>query len=179
MPLVNHAFAGGTPVSFVIFVVSRCLSSKALVLQVRPQIRHFRRFRQKPNLFGGTKARFTKKRRFLDPEILKKNAPRIWADILASDQFRESLESCSENRASHKLGRESHSESCSENAPEFRELPFQSDPRSLKNASYVVLKCFFLLCLARKEQQVLSVLSNSQEGTAQDIAKVVLELMWN
>ena len=43
--LVNHAFARGTPAIVVIFVVSRGLSSKALVLLVRTQIRHFRRFR--------------------------------------------------------------------------------------------------------------------------------------
>ena len=55
--LVNHAFARGTP---AIFVVSRGLSSKAFVVLVRMQIRHFRRFRQKPPRFGGTKARFTK-----------------------------------------------------------------------------------------------------------------------
>ena len=35
------------------------LSSKALVLPVRTRIRHFRRFRQNPSRFGGTKARFT------------------------------------------------------------------------------------------------------------------------
>ena len=47
VPLVSHAFARGTPATFVIFVASRGLSSKALVLLVRTQIRHFRRFRQK------------------------------------------------------------------------------------------------------------------------------------
>ena len=63
MPLVNHAFARVPPAIFVIFVVfSRGLSSKALVLLVRMQIRHFRRFRQKNKkpVFRGTKARFTK-----------------------------------------------------------------------------------------------------------------------
>ena len=39
--------------------------------------------------------------------------------------------SCSENRVSHKLGRDCHSENCSENTPEFRELlrewPFHSE----------------------------------------------------
>ena len=60
MPLVNHAFARGTPAIFVIFVVPRGLSSKTHVSLVRAQIRHFRRFRQKPPLFGGTKAQFTK-----------------------------------------------------------------------------------------------------------------------
>ena len=60
VPLVNHAFARGTPAIFVVFVVSRGLSSKALVLLARTQIRHFRRFRQNPPRFGGTKARFTK-----------------------------------------------------------------------------------------------------------------------
>ena len=58
--LVNHAFARGTPAIFVIFVDSWGLSSKALVLVVKMQIRHFRRLRQNPPLFGGTKARFTK-----------------------------------------------------------------------------------------------------------------------
>ena len=58
--LVNHALARGTPAIFVIFVVSRGSSSKALVLLVRMQIRHFRHFRQKPPFSGGTKARFTK-----------------------------------------------------------------------------------------------------------------------
>ena len=53
--LVNHALALGTPAIFVIFVVSRGSSSKALVLLVRTQIRHFRRFRQKPPFSGGTK----------------------------------------------------------------------------------------------------------------------------
>ena len=38
---VNHALARGTPAIFVIFVVSRGSSSKALVLLVRMQIRHF------------------------------------------------------------------------------------------------------------------------------------------
>ena len=42
------------------FVVSQGSSSKALVLLVRIQIRHFGHFRQKPPLSGGTKARFTK-----------------------------------------------------------------------------------------------------------------------
>ena len=60
VPLVSHAFARGTPAIFVIFVVSRGLSSKALDLLVRTQIRHFRRFRPKPPLFRGTKARSTK-----------------------------------------------------------------------------------------------------------------------
>ena len=45
VPLVNHAFARGTPAIFVIF------SSKTLVLLVRTQIRHFRRFRQKTPSF--------------------------------------------------------------------------------------------------------------------------------
>ena len=58
--LVNHALARGTPTIFVIFVVSRGSSSKALVLLVRMQIRHFHHFRQKPPFSGGTKARFTK-----------------------------------------------------------------------------------------------------------------------
>ena len=58
--LVNHAFARGTPAIFVIFVVSRGLSSKTFVLLVRMQVRHFRCFRQKPPFLGGTKARFTK-----------------------------------------------------------------------------------------------------------------------
>ena len=58
--LVNHALARGTPAIFVIFVVSRGSSSKALVLLVRMQIRHLRHFRQKPPCSGGTKARFTK-----------------------------------------------------------------------------------------------------------------------
>ena len=53
--LVNHAFARGTPTIFVIFVVSRGLSSKAFVLLVRMQIRHFRRFRQKPLVLAGQK----------------------------------------------------------------------------------------------------------------------------
>ena len=40
VPWVNQAFARVTPAIFVIFVVSRGLSSKALVLLVRTQIRH-------------------------------------------------------------------------------------------------------------------------------------------
>ena len=68
VPLVNHEFARGTPAIFVIFVVSLGLSSKALGLLVRTQIRHFRRFRQKPPRFGGTNAQFTKSTVFLDPE---------------------------------------------------------------------------------------------------------------
>ena len=67
MPLVNHAFARATPAIFVIFVVSRGPSAKALVLLVRTRIRHFRRFRQKPPRFGGTKARFTKNAVFGTP----------------------------------------------------------------------------------------------------------------
>ena len=65
--LVNHALARGTPAIFVIFVVSRGWSSKALVLLVRMQIRHFRHFRQKPPFSGGTKARFTKSTVFGTP----------------------------------------------------------------------------------------------------------------
>ena len=65
--LVNHALARGTPAIFVIFVVSRGSSSKALVLLVRMQIRHFRHFRQKPPFSGGTKARFTKSTVFGTP----------------------------------------------------------------------------------------------------------------
>ena len=64
--LVNHALARGTP---AIFVVSRGSSSKALVLLVRMQIRHFRHFRQKPPFSGGTKARFTKNTVFGTPKI--------------------------------------------------------------------------------------------------------------
>ena len=66
--LVNHALARGTPAIFVIFVVSRGSSSKALVLLVRMQIRHFRHFRQKPPFSGGTKARFTKSTVFGTPK---------------------------------------------------------------------------------------------------------------
>ena len=59
--LVNHAFARGTPAIFVIFVVSRGLSSKALVLLFKMQLCHFLAvFVKNPPLFGGTKARFTK-----------------------------------------------------------------------------------------------------------------------
>ena len=65
--LVNHALARGTPAIFVIFVVARASSSKALVLLVRMQIRHFRHFRQKPPFSGGTKARFTKSTVFGTP----------------------------------------------------------------------------------------------------------------
>ena len=67
MLLVNHALARETPAIFVIFVVSRGSSSKALVLLVRMQIRHFRHFRQKPTFSGGTKARFTKSTVFGTP----------------------------------------------------------------------------------------------------------------
>ena len=69
--LVNHALARGTPAIFVIFVVSRGSSSKALVLLVRMQIRHFRHFRQNPPFSGGTKARFTKSTVFGTPTSLK------------------------------------------------------------------------------------------------------------
>ena len=69
VPLVNHAFARGTP---AIFVVSRGLSSKTLVLLVRTQICHFRRFRQKPPCFGGTKARFTKSTVSWTPTVRRK-----------------------------------------------------------------------------------------------------------
>ena len=65
--LVNHALARGTPTIFVIFVISRGSSSKALVSLVRMQIRHFRHFRQKPPFSGGTKARFTKSTVFGTP----------------------------------------------------------------------------------------------------------------
>ena len=53
--LANHALARGTPAIFVIFVVSQGSSSKALVLLVRMQIRHFRHFRQKPLFLAGQK----------------------------------------------------------------------------------------------------------------------------
>ena len=53
--LVNHALARGTPAIFVIFVVSRGLSSKALVLLVRMQIRHFAIFVKKPFFLVGQK----------------------------------------------------------------------------------------------------------------------------
>ena len=68
--LVNHALARGTPAIFVIFVVARGSSSKALVLLVRMQIRHFRHFRQKPPFSGGTKARFTKNTVFGTPSFV-------------------------------------------------------------------------------------------------------------
>ena len=67
--LVNHALARGTPVIFVIFVVSRGSSSKALVLLVRMQIRHFRHFRQNPPFSGGTNERFTKSTVFGTPTL--------------------------------------------------------------------------------------------------------------
>ena len=70
MLLVNHALVRGTSAIFVIFVVSRGSSSKALVLLVRMQIRHFRHFRQKPPFSGGTKARFTKSTVFGTPIIV-------------------------------------------------------------------------------------------------------------
>ena len=68
-PLVNHAFARVTPAIFVIFVVTQGLSSKALVVLVRTQMRQLRRFRQKPPLFGWTKARFTKGTVFGTPNM--------------------------------------------------------------------------------------------------------------
>ena len=58
---------------FVIFVVSRGLSSKALVLLVRTQIRHFRRFRQNPLFFWRDKGTVYQKHRFLDPEYFDSN----------------------------------------------------------------------------------------------------------
>ena len=66
--LVNHALARGTPAIFVIFVVSRGSSSKALVLLVRMQIRHFRHFRQKPPFFWRDKSTVYQKHRFRDPD---------------------------------------------------------------------------------------------------------------
>ena len=69
--LGNHARARGTPAIFVIFAVSRGSSSKALVLLVRMQIRHFRHFRQKPPFSGRTKARFTKSTVFGTPTLEK------------------------------------------------------------------------------------------------------------
>ena len=71
--LVNHALARGTPAILVIFVVSRGSSSKALVLLVRMQIRHFRHFRQKPPFSGGTKAWFTNNTIFGTPNLLWNN----------------------------------------------------------------------------------------------------------
>ena len=65
MLLVNHALARGI---FVIFVVSRGSSSKALVLLVRMQIHHFRHFRQKPPFFWRDKSTVYQKHRFRDPE---------------------------------------------------------------------------------------------------------------
>ena len=75
--LVNHALARGKPAIFVIFVVSRASSSKALVLLARIQIRHFRHFRQKPPFSsGGTKARFTKSTVFGTPKNGQKSTPK-------------------------------------------------------------------------------------------------------
>ena len=74
--LVNHALARGTPAIFVIFVVSRGSSSKAIVLLVRMQIRHFRHVRQKPPFFWRDKSTVYQKHRFLDPEICPKG-PKI------------------------------------------------------------------------------------------------------
>ena len=59
--LVNHALARGI---FVIFVVSRGSSSKALVLLVRMQIRHFRHFRQKPPFSGADRSTVYQKHPF-------------------------------------------------------------------------------------------------------------------
>ena len=67
--LVNHAFARGTLAIFVIFIGSRGLSSKTLVLLVRTQIRHFRRFRQKNPSFWRDKSTVYQKHRFLDPDV--------------------------------------------------------------------------------------------------------------
>ena len=73
--LVNHALARGTPDIFVIFVVSWGSSSKALVLLVRMQIRHFRHFRQNPLFLAGQKhglpkAPFSGPRNFPNPTTL-------------------------------------------------------------------------------------------------------------
>ena len=67
VPLVNHASARGTPAIFVIFVVPRGLSSKALVLLVRTQIRRFRRFPSKTPLFWRGKGTALPKAPFLGP----------------------------------------------------------------------------------------------------------------
>ena len=66
--LVNRA----TPAIFVIFVVSQGLSSKTLVLLVRMQIRHFRRFRQNPLFLAGQKHGLPKAP-FLGPQSLGKS----------------------------------------------------------------------------------------------------------
>ena len=77
MLLVNHALARGTP---AIFVVSRGSSSKALVLLVRMQIRHFRHFRHfRPLFLAGQKHAVYQKRRFRDAFSL-----RLQTEILIS-----------------------------------------------------------------------------------------------
>ena len=68
--LVNHALARGTPAIFVIFFVSRGSSSKALVLLVRMQIRHFRHFRQKPFFFLAGQKHGLPKAPFSGPRLL-------------------------------------------------------------------------------------------------------------
>ena len=92
VPLVNHAFVRVTPAIFVIFVVSRGSSSKALALLVRTQIRHFRHFRQKPPLSGGSKhtARFTKSTVFGTPTIANNsdNSPRVFLIVIDDEGFR-------------------------------------------------------------------------------------------
>ena len=74
--LVNHALARGTPAIFVIFVVSRGSSSKALVLLVRMQIRHFRHFRQTTPFFWRGTSTVYQKHRFRDPDIVKRHTVR-------------------------------------------------------------------------------------------------------
>ena len=83
MPLVNHAFARVTP---AIVVVSRRLCSKAIVLLVRTQIRHFRSFRQNPPLLGGTKARFAKGTVFFgDPDFWPPRNRKMTESIASHD----------------------------------------------------------------------------------------------
>ena len=70
MPWLNHAFADVTPAIFLILSFSQGLSSKALVLLVRTQIRRFRHFRQEPPpLLAGDKGTVYQRRLFWTPTI--------------------------------------------------------------------------------------------------------------
>ena len=73
-----------------------------------------------------------------DHPNFEKNAPRIWAEIQASNPIpRVAPRVAPRIGFSHKFGRECHSENCSENTPEFRELlrewPFHSESVFFKN----------------------------------------------
>ena len=73
MLLVDHAFARVTQAIFVIFVVFTGSEQQSPCLLGRTQVCHFRRFRQNPFFWQGTKARFTKSTVSATPTVSAEN----------------------------------------------------------------------------------------------------------